>query len=145
MDNEGPHAWNFVKFNNKVYHVDVTWDSCLIAGGCPATDYYFLRNDAVFSKDHAWDPVLYPPIIGDYPRKERKITSKWELEQYLCEKVNAGERDILVQLADNFPGAEALQRLLNDIIVRNPSVFLGIKSYGSSYYNSIHYAKIHFE
>lgn len=145
MDNAGPHAWNFVKLNGKVYHVDVTWDSCLIAGGCPATDYYFLRNDSVFSKDHSWDPTLYPPITEDYPRKDRKVTSKWELEQYLCEKVKAGERDILVQLADNFPGAEALQRLLKEIVARNPLVFFRIKGYGSSYYDSIKYAKIHFE
>jgi len=145
MDNAGPHAWNFVKLNNRVYHVDVTWDSCLIAGGCPVTDYYFLRNDAVFSKDHSWDPALYPPITADYPRKDRKISDKWELEQYLCEKVKARERDILVQLADNFPGAETLQRLLKDILARNPFVFAQIKRYSSIYYDSIKYAKIHFD
>ena len=99
----------------------------------------------MFSKDHSWDPSLYPPITEDYPRKDRKVTSKWELEQYLCEKVKAGDRDIPVQLADNFPGAEALQRLLKEIVARNPIVFLRIKGYGSSYYDSIKYAKIHFE
>lgn len=145
LDNAGPHAWNFVKLNNKVYHVDVTWDSCLIAGGCPVADYYFLRDDSLFSKDHFWDTTLYPPITEDYPRKEPTLTSKWELEQYLCEKVKVGERDILVHLTDNFPGVEALQKLLKDIVARNPFVFLHIKSYRSSYYDSIKYAKIHFQ
>lgn len=145
MGNVGPHAWNFVKLNGKVYNVDVTWDSCLIAGECPAMDYYFLRNDAVFSKSHLWDFVLYPPITEDYPRKERMVTSKWELEQYLCEKVNAGERDIVIQLADDFPGTEVLQRLIKAIVARNPLAFLQIKGHGSSYYDSIKYAKIHFE
>ncbi len=144
-DSEGPHAWNFVKLNNMVYHVDVTWDSNLIAGGCPITDYYFMRNDAVFSKDHAWDSSLYPPIVVDYPRKEPKISTKWELEKCICEEVKAGNKDVVLQLADNFPGVDILQKLLKDIVNRNPFVFLRIKGYGSTYYDNIKYAKIHFE
>ena len=145
MGNAGPHAWNFVKLNHQVYHVDVTWDSCLFYNGCPAFDYYFMRNDAVFLKEHSWDPALYPPILKDYPRKERTITTKWELEQHLCQKIREGERDVLVCFADSFPGAEALQRLLKDIVSRNPGVFAPIRRYGSVYYGDIQYAEIHFE
>ena len=143
--NEGPHAWNFVKINNQVYHVDVTWDSNLIAGGCPISDYYFLRNDAVFSKDHAWNTALYPPINKDYPRTDRVITSKWDLEKYICERVKAGDKVVHVKLNDNFPGLDALQRLLKDIAKRNPFVFLRVKSYGSTYYESLKYAEIRFK
>ena len=142
--NGGPHAWNFVKLHNRVYHVDVTWDSNLIQSGCPVGDYYFLRNDAVFSRDHAWDPALYPPIHVDYPRKERVVASKWELEQHLCEKVKDGEKEIIVQFTDDFPGAEALQRFLRDIVNRNPKVFRHIKSYGNTYYEDMKCAEIHF-
>ena len=144
-DHEGPHAWNFVKLNNKVYHVDVTWDSNLIAGGCPVTDYYFLRGDDVFSKEHAWDQSLYPPIREDYPRREPLISSKWELERYLCGKAKAGERRFLVQFSEDFPGADALWRLLKDIMGRNPRVFAGIACRQSLYYAKLRYAEIHFE
>ena len=144
-DNKGPHAWNFVKINNQVYHVDVTWDSNLIHSGCPVGDYYFLRDDAVFSKDHAWNSSLYPPIYADYPRKERIVASKWELEQYLCEKVKAGQRKVFVQFTDDFPGAEALQGFLQDIVRRNPTVFLRVKRYGSSYYEGMKCAEILFK
>lgn len=143
--NRGPHAWNFVKINNNVYHVDVTWDSNLTAAGCPVTDYYFLRNDDVFLKDHSWDSSLYPPIKVNYPRADHAISSKWELEQFICKRVKAGEKNILIQFKDDFPGVETLQRLLKDIVIRNPSVFLQIKNYGSSYYEHLKYAKIHFE
>lgn len=143
--NEGPHAWNFVRINGQVYHVDVTWDSNLIASGCPVSDYYFLRNDAVFSKDHAWDPLLYPPIKTGYPRTDRVISSKWELEQHLCERVKAGDKTILVQFNNSFPGLDTFQRLIKDIVKRNPSVFLRVKSYESTYYENIKYAEIRFE
>lgn len=145
MGNEGPHAWNFVKLDNKVYHVDVTWDSFLAAENCPVTDYYFLRNDAVFSKEHAWEPSLYPPIYEDYPRGHCRISSERELERYVCKQVKAGEKEILVQLSDDFPGAEAFHRMVKKIIRRHPFRFFRIKKYGSFYYNSIQYAKIHFE
>lgn len=145
MDNNGPHAWNFVKLDNRVYHVDVTWDSCLISSNCPVTDYYFLRNDAVFSKEHSWDSTLYPPIIEDYPRKEPMIFNKIGLEQYICEKVKTGGRDLLFQLPDNFPGGETLQQRIKEIVARNDFVFRKIKSYSTSYYNNIKYAQIHFE
>ncbi len=143
--NEGPHAWNFVKINNKVYHVDVTWDSNLIAGGCPVTDYYFLRNDDIFSRDHAWSSTLYPPIMSDYPRHDRIVSSKWDLEQYLCERIKAGDKTILVQFNNSFPGTEVLQRLIADIVKRNPLAFLRVKSYGSTYYEKLKYAEIRFE
>ena len=117
----------------------------MIASGCPVSDYYFLRNDAVFSKDHAWDPLLYPPIKTGYPRTDRVISSKWELEQHLCERVKAGDKTVLVQFNNSFPGLDTLQRLIKDIVKRNPSVFLRVKSYESTYYENIKYAEIRFE
>lgn len=145
MGNEGPHAWNFVKIDNKVYHVDVTWDSCLFRDGCPVRDYYFCRNDAFFSKNHSWDSALYPPIREDYPRKERILENKWEMERYICEKVKTGETNVLIQLSDDFPGIEALGKLLETIVKRNPLVFTRFGGYRSSYNDNMKYAEIHFE
>ena len=144
-DNAGPHAWNFVKLNGQVYHVDVTWDSNLIANGCPVSDHYFLRNDAVFAKDHAWDPKLYPPIKADYPRTSKLISSKWELEQYLCDRVQAGDKTVIMQLHESFPDFDTLQRLVKDITQRNASVFTHISTYGSTYYENLKYAEIRFK
>ena len=133
VGNEGPHAWNIVKLDGQVYHVDVTWDSNLTPSGGEVCDYYFLRGDAVFSKDHAWDPALYPPIKKDYAGRESAIKNKWELEKFLCKKVKAGEKNVTVQLSDDFPGVDVLQRLLEEIVKRNPLVFLWVKGYGISY------------
>lgn len=143
-ENGGPHAWNFVKINNKVYHADITWDSGLIAKGFPIPDYYFLRNDVCFSKDHAWDHSLYHPVKEDYPRTERFISNKSELEQFICEKLKAGEPNIIVQLADSFPNADSLEKLLEAIASRNPAVFRRVKKYGYAYYDGTKCAKLSF-
>ena len=37
------HAWNMIKIDGEWYHVDVTWDDPLGAGGCYHD--YFLRSD----------------------------------------------------------------------------------------------------
>lgn len=138
---EGPHAWNFVKVNGQVYHVDVTWDSNMISCGNPVTDYYFLRNDAVFSKDHFWDSSLYPPIIKDYDRKESMVSSKGELERCLCNKAKAKEREFLVCFDDSFPGEKVLRDLIQKIVKRNPSVFACVDKYSYIYYDDIKYAQ----
>lgn len=140
-----PHTWNYVKINNQVYHVDLTWDSDCIANGYPVTDYYFLRGDAVFSRDHAWNQKLYHPCPKDYPRTDPVITSKWELEQYLCDQVKAGNTTILVQLDYQSPGLEALQRIVGEIIQRNPTVFSKIQHHYVTYQEAINYAEVHFE
>ena len=56
----GPHAWNVVKFDSNVYHVDVTWDSNLGVVAGELSDYYFLRGDRFFFQDHSWDASLPP-------------------------------------------------------------------------------------
>ena len=140
-----PHAWNFVKLNHQVYHVDVTWDSNLIAGDCPVTDYYFMRNDAIFAKKHSWDHALYPPIYKDDPHRMHPISSKWELEKYICEQIKDGRKNILIPLADSFPGNDALKQLLEEIIARNSGAFHGFKGYQSVYYSGIQYAGVCFE
>lgn len=145
LHHAGPHAWNFVKLNNKVYHVDVTWDSCLMESGCPVSDYYFLRNDAAFSRDHAWDRRIYPRVVEDYPRKEKGIRTKQELEGHLCELARSGKSETLVWFPGSFPGAEQLQRQLGEIISKNPTVFRQVRRYGSTCYEDIKYAKIFFE
>lgn len=144
-DNIGPHSWNCVKIDNQVYHVDVTWDSNLVANGCPITDYYFLRSDAVFFRDHAWDQELYPPCPKDYPRREPVIASKWELEQYLCDQFKAGHATVLVQMDCNCPDLEILQRFVGEIIQRNPGVFAKVRHSYTTYQESINYAEVHFE
>lgn len=143
-DHSGAHAWNFVKLGGQVYHVDVTWDSNYHAAGSPVTDYYFMRSDKIFSRDHAWDPKLYPPIRKDFPRREPLARNKWELEACVCDGLRAGKREILVRLSDDFPGTDALQQLLKEIVSRNPAVFSGIRSYTSAYLENIKYAKLNF-
>lgn len=144
-EHPGPHSWNYVKLGNQVYHVDVTWDSNLMANGCPVTDYYFLRSDPVFSRDHTWDQRLFPVCPKDHPRREPVISSKWELEQYLCDQFKAGHATILVQMDCNSPGLDALQQIIGQIIQRNPKIFAKVRHCYTTYQKSINYAEVHFE
>lgn len=138
------HAWNFVRLEGQVYHVDVAWDSCYFAAGMPVTDHYFLRNDRVFSRDHSWDTGMYPPISRDYPRQEPLIADKWGMERYLRDVYRKGEREILLRFPEGFPGTKALETLTGDIIRRNPWVFWRVKQYSVVYYEQIRYGVVRF-
>lgn len=143
-DGEEPHAWNFVKLDGKVYHVDLAWESGYVKAGYPVKDFYFLRNDAVMSKDHTWDHGIYPPIHDDYPRRELMIHSKRELEQYVCRKMKEGQKELCFRLPASFPGDDALQLLMKKIVWRNLWQFARIGSYTAVYYDDIGYAVIKF-
>lgn len=143
-DNEKAHAWNLVKINGCVYHVDVTWDSRMIADSCFVPDYYFLRSDAAFAKDHVWDPALYPSAPEDYPREECTVSTNWEFEQAVCAKVRAGIQTVKIQFAENFPEPHAPGTLLNEVIGRNPGVFIGVSRYDYAFYRDVNYAIIKF-
>lgn len=64
-DGPGPHAWNILKLGGGVYHVDVTWDSCL-SGILGLSHRFFLRGDDAFRQDHTWNRTLYPECPGDW-------------------------------------------------------------------------------
>lgn len=129
------HAWNYVKINKKVYHVDVTWDSNLMSYGSPVTDHYFMRSDAVFSKDHQWDTTLYHPVPEDCHQVRQVIRDKWELETYICDRVKAGQTQIVAYLDESFPGQEAINYLLPKIMERNRAVFQGTKGCSVAYHD----------
>lgn len=50
------HAWNYIKFENKWYAVDTTWDDPIVIGhGFVGNDIkykYFLKGSTTFDKDH---------------------------------------------------------------------------------------------
>ncbi|SFI87656.1 Transglutaminase-like superfamily protein [Paenibacillus sp. UNC496MF] len=56
----GSHVWNLVKADGRWYHMDATWDDPVPDRPGRASHAYFLKSDAVMSKDHAWTKT-YPP------------------------------------------------------------------------------------
>ena len=54
----GPHAWNIVKVDGKIYHLDVTWDIGLSAPNRISYEYYNLKDKQIY-KDHSSNNV-YP-------------------------------------------------------------------------------------
>lgn len=60
------HAWNLVKLNGNWYHLDCTWDDPVPdVKGRVLYDYYNV-TDSQISKDHSWDPSLYPSATTVY-------------------------------------------------------------------------------
>lgn len=61
----GPHAWNYVKVDEKYYYVDVTWDDPVYDEGASkpdeiCTDYFCISLEEI-SKDHYADEGQYLP------------------------------------------------------------------------------------
>jgi len=56
-----PHAWNLVRIDGVMYHVDSTWDSGNM------TWLYFLRSDEYMRNNRTWTESNYPAAPRDYP------------------------------------------------------------------------------
>lgn len=144
MNFSGPHAWNYVRVNGKVYHVDVTWDSIMISRGSCLKDYFFLRNDQIFIKTHRWNINNFHPVIEDYPRKEAVVSNSEELRRVICDSIKQGVLQINVQLSNWLPRHEKLAHAIKSIMDRNQSVFMRIRDYKVEYHEDIQYAVISF-
>ena len=52
----GPHGWNLVNVDGKIYHVDTTWDDPVTNDGRDVLRYdYFLVDDDTIAKNHGWE------------------------------------------------------------------------------------------
>lgn len=57
----GAHAWNIVKIDGKLYHLDCTWDTIETEDNGTISYTYFNVNDAFLrSEGRTWDTVKYP-------------------------------------------------------------------------------------
>ncbi len=56
------HQWNLVKIEGEWFHVDCTWDDPGTGGA--EHHRYFGLNDNLMSRDHYWNPSLYPECIS---------------------------------------------------------------------------------
>lgn len=133
----GPHAWNIVKVNQMPYHVDVTWDSILSKNKDNIIDFYFLRNDEVFSFSHKWNEFFYPKCKFDYQREYPLLINKQELEIFICKNIKNNRGKFVVYLPYNFPNSDEFKKLINEIISRNKKVFERCKSFSFNFYEKI--------
>lgn len=140
----GPHAWNYVRLNGKMFHVDVTWDSIMIARGSCIEDYFFLRKDQIFKMTHRWHLNDFHPADEDYPRKEATVSNFNELERAICESVIQHELQIFVQLSKWLPGQDELMQAIKRIVDKNQLLFLRINDYRIEYHEEIQYVFINF-
>lgn len=141
---EERHAWNFVRLNGKVYHVDVTWDGSLIQNPYPMQDHYFLRNDKVFSKSHSWDPKVFPPIADDYPRQHLSMASKADMRKIVHAYAVKAPCEVTAAVFGSFTSLEAVSKTLKEIIHADLDHFPKLKSYSCTYYD-LGYATLKFE
>ena len=66
------HAWNIVRVDGKLYHVDTTFDATMRLGGMNRYDYFMLSDEEIF-RDHRKPVWAVPacPQSGDYYKKQR--------------------------------------------------------------------------
>lgn len=119
------HAWNVVKNQNSKYHIDTTWDSNLSGNG-HISQFFLLRDDVTFGRDHVWDRKFYPKCELDYPREELCFKCRTDLDSIIEKAARTGKQTILFRDGGtNWPQeqvfcylAEAINRAAADAHVR---------------------------
>jgi hypothetical protein len=132
-NSSGPHAWNMVKINGKCAHVDVTWDS---SPSFPPTGIlydYFNISDSEISKNHIWERSEYPPCdsndLNYYYYTKSVVANFDEFEQLVITRVSDQKLIFSVKFSFNVSSSELIKKRLNDLMVREYSIFTAIRYY----------------
>jgi hypothetical protein len=80
-----PHAWNILKFQDKYYHVDLTWDARKFEEFDDHSYAYFMLSDDDMGSDHNWDRKTTPPCLDStmsyYHTRKLCVANVNELEE----------------------------------------------------------------
>ncbi|WP_284680425.1 stalk domain-containing protein [Aceticella autotrophica] len=69
----GPHSWNMIKVNGKIYYIDVTWDDPIPDQGDKVAYDYFNVTEQQIEKDHSWNKTKFSEKYLDYDKAETNI------------------------------------------------------------------------
>ena len=95
--NAEKHAWNLLKLDDRVYHVDVTWDSNMSEERM-IKDYEFMRSDAMAGRRHSWLRDKYPWCKKDYPRREPLVDTPDKLDYVIKKYLEARRKSFQIRL-----------------------------------------------
>ena len=113
-----PHSWNIVKYNNRFYHLDVTWDICTKTQGLFFD--YFMVDDSQIRKDHSWDDMSIPKCFDSsmdfYAKRKLLCRSKRDTVIFLVNQILIGNTTIGFRIKSDFDRIKLTDSFVNEII-----------------------------
>ncbi len=138
-----PHSWNMVRWNNRNYHIDTTWDEG--SGKEDGIQFYYLLPDDYISKNHTWDRSIYPVctsadvLDSNFPM----ITGTRSFKDALLRAIKNKESCVGFRFNRTFDSGEHLVHVIKKIIESDPYAFGGF-AYTLSYNKGLSAVKIWF-
>lgn len=108
------HSWNIIKISGVFYHLDITFDLTIQAFHVLRYDYFNL-SDSEIELDHETISVDIPPCTmskGYYRDNRMYMCSSFECQNYIRQKIVAGEKDIVFQI----PQSVGFEKVKSEII-----------------------------
>lgn len=118
------HAWNVVKIDGELYHLDITWDDPYQADQKSGIiHYYFNLSDSDMSLDHEWDKNNYEACTATqynyYKYNNLAVKDQDEYINRVIEEVQRGNKTIALKILEPDPKkfniSAAVEILVNEL------------------------------
>ena len=120
----GYHAWNMVKYKEKFYHIDVTWDLNQDKNISLLNNYtYFMVDDDWIMKTRTIEESgRYPTSQGleytYFGYKNYMIQSHYELSDYIYRRLMEYSKEFIVYVADHHIDRTEINQAYNQAVQR---------------------------
>ena len=123
----GPHAWNMIRDQSHLYHVDVTFDRSA-AHGCLSRSYYRLNEQQIL-QDHSFDPMFKIPDSKYNGSLLKTVSGTRELISFLRDESKQGRTFSQVRLTKGFKMAEIISKIESGLSVKDYGWYSRLDSY----------------
>jgi hypothetical protein len=130
------HAWNIVKINDKCYHIDVTWDSCMRSDDRKCHSHLNI-TDTDTAQDHTWNRGVYPKCEATqdnyFIRNRLFFRNKEELRTHLTAGIKRGQRSFEVKYAMKLANEMEIGAIIQSAMQGSMQGFVKTMFLGGSY------------
>ena len=113
----GLHAWNMIRDQSHLYHVDVTFDRSA-AHGCLSRSYYRLNEQQIL-QDHSFNPMFRIPDSKHNGSPLKTVNGTRELISFLRDESRLGKTFSQVRLTKGFKMGEIIRKIESGLTIKD--------------------------